>query len=102
MDGMRGDGAVTLEAALTAYEAALTVETRERSPMEWATLQRNLAMTLRDRTGGDRSQNLERALAACEQALTVDTREAAPNDWAEPQNAAAARLSVRSRGIRAG
>ena len=45
---IRGDHADNLEKAIAAYEAALTVRTREALPHEWAETQNNLAARLCD------------------------------------------------------
>ena len=88
----RGDRADNLEKAIAAFEAALTVRTREALPREWATTQNNLAIAYRTRVRGDRADNLEKAIAAYEAALTVTTREALPREWATTQNNLAYRL----------
>ena len=83
---IRGDRADNLEKAIAAYEAALTVRTREALPREWAATQNNLGNAYADRIRGDRADNLEKAIAAYEAALTVRTREALPREWAATQN----------------
>ena len=60
-----------MEAAIKAYEAALTVRTREAFPQDWATTQNNLAIAYRDRIKGSKADNLEAAIKAYEAALTV-------------------------------
>lgn len=79
--GKRGDDAA-LARAVTAYEAALDVQTREAAPMQWAMTQNNLANALL--TLGERGDDaaLARAVMAYKAALEVYTREAAPMDWA--------------------
>ena len=86
------DRADNLEKAIAAYEAALTVWTREALPREWASTQNNLGFAYASRIRGDRADNLEKAIAAYEAALTVCTREALPREWATTQNNLAARL----------
>src|SRR5262249_41150454 len=69
-----------LEAAIKAYEEALTVFTREASPQDWAKTKYNLAITYRDRIKGSKADNVETAIKALEAALTVRTREAFPRE----------------------
>ena len=62
---VRGDRADNLEKAIAAYEAALTVRTREALPRglgEHAEQPRH--RLLRNRIRGDRADNLEKAIAA--------------------------------------
>ena len=77
---IRGEHADNLEAAIAAFEAALTVFTREALPLEWAQTQVGLGAVYHARIRGERADNIERAIAACEAALTVFTREALPRD----------------------
>ena len=74
---IRGDRADNLEKAIAAYEAALTVLTRDALPSEWALTQSNLGLAYRNRIRGDRADNLEKAISAYEAALTVLTRDRA-------------------------
>ena len=69
-----------MEAAIKAYEAALTVRTREAFPQDWAQTQNNLAIAYRDRIKGSKADNLEAAIKAYKAALTIFTREAFPRD----------------------
>jgi tetratricopeptide (TPR) repeat protein len=80
-------GLADLVEAVDAYEAALTVRTREAAPVAWAMAQNNLGIVLQ--VLGQRSGDaaiLQRAVDAFEAALTVYTREARPVDWAMSQN----------------
>jgi tetratricopeptide (TPR) repeat protein len=81
-----GDRTANLRRAIEAYEAALTVFTREAAPAAWATTQTNLGNAWAGLPTGDRAANLRHAIDAYEEALTVFTREAAPVDWAATQN----------------
>ncbi|KOP26270.1 hypothetical protein AMR41_11260, partial [Hapalosiphon sp. MRB220] len=81
-----GDKASNMEIAITGYETALTVYTREAFPQDWAMTQNNLGTAYGDRILGERANNLESAIAAFESALEVRTREAFPQDWATTQN----------------
>ena len=80
MDRIQGSRAENLEAAIKAFEAALTVRTREAFPQDWAMTQNNLGNAYQDRIQGSRAENLEAAIKAFEAALTVRTREASPRD----------------------
>ncbi|RAM51462.1 MAG: hypothetical protein C6Y22_13355, partial [Hapalosiphonaceae cyanobacterium JJU2] len=81
-----GDKASNMEIAITGYETALTVYTREAFPQQWATTQNNLGLAFGNRILGERANNLEYAIAAYKSALEVYTREAFPQDWAMTQN----------------
>jgi tetratricopeptide (TPR) repeat protein len=81
-----GNKASNMEIAITGYEVALTVFTREALPTDWAMTQNNLANAYRERIKGDKAENIEQAMAAYTAALTVYTREALPTDWAMTQN----------------
>ena len=81
-----GDKANNMEIAITGYEVALTVYTREALPTVWAALQNTLGIAYYSRIYGDRAENIENAIAAYTASLTVRTREALPQDWAMTQN----------------
>jgi hypothetical protein len=71
-----------VEAAIDAYRQALTVRTREASPLAWATTRNNLGLALTTLApwGGDDA--LREAITAFDDALTVRTRERFPEAWA--------------------
>ena len=96
-----GSKASNMEIAITGYEVALTVYTREALPQQWAMTQDNLAAAYSDRIKGDRADNIENAIAAYTAALTVNTREALPQEWAMTQNNLANAYSNRIKGDRA-
>ncbi len=76
-----------LEEAVVAFRAALEEQTRERVPLQWATIQNNLGaalMRLGERESG--TARLEEAVAAFRAALEESTRERVPLDWAMTQN----------------
>jgi tetratricopeptide (TPR) repeat protein len=98
---IRGERADNLEQAITAYERALEVRTREAFPEDWAMTQNSLAIAYRNRIRGEHADNLEQAISAYKQALEVRTREAFPEDWAMTQNNLAIAYSNRIRGERA-
>ncbi|QSJ15565.1 tetratricopeptide repeat protein [Nostoc sp. UHCC 0702] len=78
-----GDKASNMEIAITGYEVALTVYTREALPIDWAMTQNNLGLAYCSRIKGDRAKNIENAIAAYTAALTVRTKEALPENHAE-------------------
>ncbi|WP_287265096.1 CHAT domain-containing tetratricopeptide repeat protein [Moorena sp. SIO3A2] len=80
-----GEKASTIEIAITGYEVALTVFSREAFPSNWANTQYNLGITYRNRIKGEKAQNIEQAIACYQLALEVRTREAFPIDWAMTQ-----------------
>ena len=85
--GAREDGTERLEQAVTAYNAALEVYTRERVPLDWAVTQNNLGAvlwTLGEREDG--TERLEQAVTAFTAALEVRTRQQVPLQWAATQN----------------
>jgi CHAT domain-containing protein/tetratricopeptide (TPR) repeat protein len=59
-----GDRAENIEQAIVCYKAALTVMTREESPLDWAQQQNNLGNAYAERLLGDRGDNLLQS-AAC-------------------------------------
>ncbi|MHC5827891.1 MAG: CHAT domain-containing protein, partial [Nostoc sp.] len=65
-----GSKASNMEIAITGYEVALTVYTREALPQDWAMTQNNLANAYIQRIKGDRADNIENAIAASTAALT--------------------------------
>ncbi|MFG3816144.1 CHAT domain-containing tetratricopeptide repeat protein, partial [Limnothrix redekei] len=100
-DRIRGERADNLERAITAYERALEVRTRDAFPEQWAMTQNNLATAYGSRIRGERADNLEQAIAASGWALEVYTRDAFPEQWATTQNNLAIVYSNRIRGERA-
>jgi tetratricopeptide (TPR) repeat protein len=91
-----------LEAAVTAFRAALTAYIRERVPLDWARTQNSLGIAL-SRLGERESgtARLEEAVAAYRDALKEYTRERVPLQWAMTQNnlgAALSRLGERESG----
>jgi CHAT domain-containing protein len=66
-------------------EAALTVLTREGSPLEWGSAQSNLGSAYLNRTRGETPDNQRKAISHIEAALGVFTREAFPLQWAKSQ-----------------
>ncbi|WP_287311142.1 CHAT domain-containing tetratricopeptide repeat protein [Moorena sp. SIO1G6] len=81
-----GDKASTIEIAITGYEVALSVYTREAFPFDWAKTQYNLGNAYRNRITGEKAENLEEAIGCYKLALEVHTRERFPIDWAQTQH----------------
>ncbi|QIR37021.1 CHAT domain-containing protein [Tolypothrix sp. PCC 7910] len=96
-----GSKASNMEIAITGYEVALKVYTREALPVDWAATQNNLGAAYSDRIKGDKAENIENAIAAHTAALTVYTREALPQSWAATQYNLANAYSDRIKGDRA-
>lgn len=80
-----------LDEALAAIRLALEVRTRWVAPEEWAALQNELGMALRERATlaaddtAERARLLDEAVAALDAALEVRTREAGLAVWAATQ-----------------
>lgn len=79
-----------LERTEKAYRKVLRAQTRKKSPLEWASAQNNLGVTLVSegmRSEGEKSQKLLRqAEEAFNKALQVYTRQQSPQQWAAAQN----------------
>ena len=78
---------VALEDAIKIYKKLLTLETRDRVPLDWAMTQNNLGNALSHL--GNRSSDdslLKEAVAAYREALLEYTRERVPLQWATTQN----------------
>ena len=85
--GAREDGTERLEQAVTAYNAALEVYTREQVPLQWAATQNNLGNALQNLgEREDGTERLEQAVTAYNAALEVRTREQVPLQWANTQH----------------
>ncbi|NER91839.1 MAG: CHAT domain-containing protein [Moorea sp. SIO3A2] len=80
-----GDKASNIEIAITGYEVALTLYTREDFPFDWGLTQRNLGNAYFNRITGQKAENLEIAIACYQLALEVHTHEAFPVEWAKIQ-----------------
>ncbi|MEA5498447.1 CHAT domain-containing protein [Limnoraphis robusta Tam1] len=97
----RGNKASNMETAITSYEKALDVYTRDGFPVEWATTQNNLATAYHNRIRGEKAENVETAIAFCENALIVNTRDGFPEGWADTHNNLANAYRKRIRGEKA-
>ena len=85
--GERESDTARLKEAVTAYQAALTVQTREHVPLDWATTQDNLGNALR--ILGERESDTassERGGHGLPGRPYVRTREHVPQHWATTQN----------------
>ena len=81
-----GDNA-RLASAIAFYKKTLSIWTRDKVPLQWATTQNNLGTalsTLGERESG--TARLEEAVSAYRAALQERTREKVPLDWAMTQN----------------
>jgi CHAT domain-containing protein/tetratricopeptide (TPR) repeat protein len=81
-----GEPGDNFERAIHHYEQALTIQTREQFPRDWAMTHDQLGSTYANRFCGRREENLELAIQHLEAALTVRTRRELPEEWAETQN----------------
>ena len=59
---IKGERADNLEQAITCYQQALEVTTRQVLPLEWATTMNNLALAYSNRIKGERADNIELAI----------------------------------------
>jgi tetratricopeptide (TPR) repeat protein len=71
-----------LENAISIYQRALTLFSREAFPEDWASAQDKLGNAYSRRIQGKRADNLELAIEHYQLALQVFTREAFPKEWA--------------------
>ncbi len=78
--------AISREIAITGYDVAATVFTRQAFPFEWAMTQNNLGAAYFERIRGKKAENLEVAIRCYNAALEVRTRKAFPEQWADTQN----------------
>jgi tetratricopeptide (TPR) repeat protein len=100
-----GDESSTyLQAAVAAFRAAMTVYTKEQLPQDWARIQSNLGVALRNqgiRTAGEEGSHLlAEAVAVQRAALTVQRKEQQPQDWAATQNNLG--MTLEDQGVRTG
>jgi tetratricopeptide (TPR) repeat protein len=98
---IRGERAENLEQAITCYQAALEVYSRDAFPENWAMTQNNLGVAYYHRIRGERAENLERAIACFQATLKVRTRDTLPVEWAGAQNNLGLTYVDRIRGERA-
>mgnify|MGYP003660274632 FL=1 len=81
--GEHRKGARTLEQSVAAYNAALSVQTRDLVPQVWAMTQNNLGAALQVLAErADDSLALGKAIAAYSETLKEWTREKVPMSWA--------------------
>ena len=70
-----------LRQAISRYQQALKVLTKQKYPSKWATTLQNLGNAYQ-KLPRDREANLKKAVAAYQQALTVFTKQKYPSKWA--------------------
>ncbi len=85
MEFRQGNEANNLEIAITGYEIASTVLTRD-NPQVWGICQTFLGNAYHRRIKGEQAENLERSIAHLKDALQVVTRSDFPEFWAEIHN----------------
>jgi CHAT domain-containing protein len=98
---IHGDRADNWENAISSYNAALNIFTRERFSKDWARANTYMGIAYYSRVREDRADNLEKAIALYEAALTVQTRKTAPQDWGATQYWLGSAYWLRIRGNRA-
>ncbi len=91
----------SLDQAIIAYKAALSVYSPDVCPVEWATTQNNLGNIYWKRSSGDPADNIEQAIAAYKAALQVRTQATDPYGWARTQNNLGNAYAQRHRGQKA-
>ncbi len=94
----QGSEANNLEIAITGYEVASQVLTREDSPKEWCLCQTMLGNAYHRRIKGERAENLEQAIAYLHNGLQTCNREQFPELWAEIQSNLVIAYGYRIRG----
>src|ERR1022692_879996 len=84
------DGAENLHAAVTAFQNALQVRTRESLPMDWGLTQNDLGTAYRSLgerlSGSEGVEYLRAAVTAFQSAFQAYTKESFPPAWAGTQN----------------
>jgi CHAT domain-containing protein len=98
---VRGDHADNEEKAIEAYQAALTVQTREAAPQQWAQTELNLGTAYTSRVRGDRADNVEKGIETIQGALSAQSKDSGPVQWALSQSGLGAAYGSRVRGDRA-
>ena len=83
--------------ALTCFDAALRVWTREDHPYEWARTKNSAGLTL-VRTRPDDAEALEHAIGLYKEALTVITQDGHPFEWSGVESNLASALVYRDEG----
>jgi len=81
----KGDKTQNTERAITSYENALRLLSRETNPQGWAVLQVSLGFAFAKRDVGDPAQAVERAISAFRAALTALAPERDRDTWATAQ-----------------
>jgi hypothetical protein len=77
--------AASLNKGIEAFEAAITIYTKDAYPLDWARVQSNLGSAWLVVSTGSKAQNLKQAIDACQAALSVYTEAANPAEWGTTQ-----------------
>jgi tetratricopeptide (TPR) repeat protein len=80
-----GDKTENVQKAISAYQAALGIYTKDTYPDEWAWTQDNLGLAWSELATGSKAENVQQAITAFEAALTVRTRAGHPAEFARTQ-----------------
>ncbi len=96
-----GSRANNLEIAITGYEIALSIFTRDNFPEQWASIQNYIAVAYIERIKGDNADNLETAIACSHAALEIYSLVTYPEQWAMTQNNLGRAYNQRIRGEKA-
>lgn len=80
-----GDISENLRNAITYYDRALTVYTKESHPEEWARAHSNLGYAWSEILAGNRTESVQKGMAEYRLAQQVYTKEAFPDPWASTQ-----------------
>lgn len=101
IERIKGDRSKNVEHAISGYDSALKIRTREKFPIDWAMTQTNRSFAYSNRIVGDRAKNIEQAIIGYELALKIRTKEKFPIDWATTQINYASAYLQRIKGDRA-
>ncbi len=81
-----GNRTANLHKAMAYFEAALSVWTEKRFPLDWAMAKHNMGLAWSNLPEGDVAANLGRAIQCYEAANRVHTEPDSPQDWATTKN----------------
>jgi CHAT domain-containing protein len=96
-----GNRADNLDIAITGYEIASSIFTRDNFPEQWASIQNYIAVAYIERIKGDKADNLETAIACSHAALEIYSLVTYPEQWAMTQNNLGRAYNQRIRGEKA-
>ncbi len=80
------DGQKNQEKAIGYYEAALEIDSKDKDPETWASIQINLGVAYQALFKGDIKNNREKAIGCYEAALEIYNKDKDPKAWAKIQN----------------